>query len=114
LMLISYIDNLPFWSDHESEIQLGLKAISAWRVPHSIAKVTRRSICKHFACAKLQGCIKFRTIYKPLQNSRRHEGDMKQAAYWGHTNIRRYSIKSSGPNDLAPGIYALLLNCASD
>lgn len=29
LMLISYIDNLPFWSDHESEIQLGLKAISA-------------------------------------------------------------------------------------
>jgi len=37
-------------------------------------------------------------------------GNMKQAPYWGYTDIRRHRAKCSGHGDLAPGICAPLHN----
>ena len=55
------------------------------------------------------GVHKFSKTYKPLQNSRRQKGEVKQFPYWGPTNVRCHNTKFSRHCDLETGICAPLV-----
>jgi len=59
----------------------------------------------------MQECTNFSKIWKPAQNSRYQNSDMKQVSYTGPAVIRCHHTKYSCHSDLAPGICAHLIKC---
>jgi len=57
----------------------------------------------------MQECTNFPKIWKPAQNSKYQNSDMKQVSYTGHADIRCHHKKSSCHSDITPGICAPLI-----
>jgi hypothetical protein len=62
------------------------------------------------ACIAHREYADFPKIYEPPQESRRYKVYIKQAEYWGRTNIGHLSTKMSRSGYMAPVICTFLRN----